>query len=305
MFKLKPVFQSYFNDNVESCIGYLSSNPSDGAIDLLETHKQYIDWRSLSSNVNPRSIKMLRDNQENIDWEALSANPSNHAIDLLLENVDKINWYSLSRNPNDRIVYLLKSNQKNIYWFNISINTNNNAVKLIEEIQTTDGVPRVYYDRLSSNPTDEAVRLLIQSSYKINKPSFVYNTNDKAVDYMIKKFKKDKSFCCNSNDKMIDFIEANPDIITPSLFVHNTNPRVLKWLNDYIHINPKTLSYNPICVPLFEKHPQYINEKLFRHQEVFEVNLETYAKSKALLHEELLSVVLHPDNYDYFKCLDL
>ncbi len=94
----------------------LSSNPNDGAIELLKANPDDINWGRLSKNPNPSAIELLKtkmieenemyeddydnlDYYEKINWANLSSNANPEAIELLKENQRKINWYILSGNP--------------------------------------------------------------------------------------------------------------------------------------------------------------------------------------------------------------
>ena len=54
--------------------------------------KDKIDWSYLSLNPSERAIALLEKNQDKINWDMLSGNPSARAIALLEKNQDKINW---------------------------------------------------------------------------------------------------------------------------------------------------------------------------------------------------------------------
>jgi hypothetical protein len=94
--------------------GYLSSNPNDGAIALLEDQLKAtpakINWDWLSRNPNDGAIALLQQNPNKIDWWMLSGNPNDGAIALLKDNQDKIDWLYLSGDPN-----IFKLNTKAIY----------------------------------------------------------------------------------------------------------------------------------------------------------------------------------------------
>ena len=76
--------------------GWLSANPNDGAIALLNANQDKIDWSCLSRNTNDGALELLNKNQDNIDWWMLSWNPNDGALKLLNKNQDKINWHLLS-----------------------------------------------------------------------------------------------------------------------------------------------------------------------------------------------------------------
>jgi len=56
-----------------------------------------LDWQRLSTNPSPGAIELLEKNIVKIDWYCLTKNPS--AINLLKKNPDKICWEHLSKHP--------------------------------------------------------------------------------------------------------------------------------------------------------------------------------------------------------------
>jgi len=100
----------------------LSSNPNDGAIELLKANPSKINWENLSSNPNDGAIELLKANPSKIVWHFLSENINPEAIKLLKANPNEIDIGKLSSNPNPEAIELLKSNLDEIYWPFLSAN---------------------------------------------------------------------------------------------------------------------------------------------------------------------------------------
>ena len=80
----------------------LHYNSSDYALDILEKHKQYINWWALCLNTNPRAIQMLKStNVENLNWKILSINPA--AIEMIEDYVNQSKKNNRSLIVNNRL----------------------------------------------------------------------------------------------------------------------------------------------------------------------------------------------------------
>ena len=95
---------------------WLSRNPNDRALALLEGNPDNIDWYMLSRNPNDRALALLEQNPEEIHWARLSRNPNDRALALLERNLEDISWWQLSRNPNDRAIDLLMKGSGRRNW---------------------------------------------------------------------------------------------------------------------------------------------------------------------------------------------
>jgi hypothetical protein len=147
---------------------FLSCNPSDKALDILEDYPEHISYLSLSGNTNPRAIKLLRNNLHKINWVALSSNPS--AMSLLREHQDQIYWSELASNPNPEAFQLmeeniekmdkflmgcnpiaipwLRNNMEYVNWQSICINARTpEAIQFIRE-----NIEEASWEYLSENP---------------------------------------------------------------------------------------------------------------------------------------------------------
>jgi len=157
---------------------YLSANPSDIAIDILEQNTDMIDWNGLSNNPNKRAIQILEANYEKINWSYLSGNPSaTHLLESVLQqDSSKINLHYLSLNPNFSVIYnLLEKNMNNplasINWLSLSCNPNANVINTFIEpnldkldLQCQEKRFR-YWIHLSGNPN--AIHILEAHRHKI------------------------------------------------------------------------------------------------------------------------------------------
>jgi len=278
MFKLKPVFQSYFDRHInnDEVYRYLSANSSDGALDILITNREMIDWEELSSNTNPRALWLLKKNPTRIDWYNLSANPADEALDLLEANVNRIDWYMLCKNTNDRAFDLLDANPKKVILQSLVDNVNDRALKYFKS-------DMIDIERLYSNSNEYALR---KALFNVQPEWDLLSSN--------------------SNETAVKIMLDNPACIDWNMLCSNTNPKALKLLEDNIDkINWYTLSENPNAVYIFEQNPKFIGPDVFIHPTIFEIDTSSMIKSKVGINDEAVSIVMHPDNYHYFMNLDL
>jgi hypothetical protein len=113
---------------------------------FVEQNRDKIDWGWLSENPSPGAVHLLEPNQKKINWRCLAANPG--AIATLFEqNQDKIDWMELSRNPSPGAISILKQNQNKIVWFNLSCNLSPEALDILEK-----NPDRICWEYLSANP---------------------------------------------------------------------------------------------------------------------------------------------------------
>lgn len=113
---------------------YLSSNPNDIVIELLERRTELINWKLLSSNSNDKAVDLLLSNQDKIDWCELSKNSNDRAVDLLLDNLKKDCICGIVENSNDRIFRILWGNREQININHLLLNKHHHTLKLVETI---------------------------------------------------------------------------------------------------------------------------------------------------------------------------
>lgn len=167
---------------------YLSSNPSDAALDILCDNIDEISWCEFSSNSNDRAVELLKQNPEKIDWSYLSRNSNDKVYDWLRENPDKISWLDLLVNKNSRILGLYDDNMdkmKNHCWKILCENNCDKALEILEANQD-----KIHWDVLANNNNDKAIKLLSGNMEKLigKVPSLAKNTNPKAFDLIMKKY---------------------------------------------------------------------------------------------------------------------
>ncbi len=264
----------------------MQANPHPKLIEILETNPDKINWKQLSRR--PEAICLIKKNLDKVNWRQLSANPA--AIDILLANPEKINWMFLSSNPSivsyiehywDKIdlfclsrnpaagEYLYRIPLDQIDWHFIALRSDN--IQFMEEhITYLDGFNQ---SLISLNPN--AIPLLERNPNMIN---WLYlSRNPNAISLL--EANQDKinwdSLCENPN--AIHLIEANLDKINLASLCENPNAiHIIEANRDQLDSYEwNILSINPSIFTL-DYHAMYVN--------------------MTPLREELLSIIMHPDN---------
>ena len=105
---------------------WLSSNPHDRALDILEKYHHLIYWSWFCTNKNPRAVSLISKRIKNgemktDDWYWLCQNEN--AISLIEENMrhlDSSCWRALSSNKN--AIHIIKKYPQKYCWHNLSVN---------------------------------------------------------------------------------------------------------------------------------------------------------------------------------------
>jgi len=293
MYKLKPVFQEYFNQNKDNDLIWLNlnSNPCDGAVDMLEANPEKINGCWLSENTNVRALKLGKDK---LGIHLLANNPCPYAMKLLIDKFHLIEWDGVSSNVSDQAMKLLENNQDCIFYNILCRNPNDKALDLIES-----NIDSISWSNLCLNTNDRAIKLLMKYPEKINWDFLSINKNDLALDLLESNIDKIfwKSLSMNPNKRALELMKTHPDKARYDNISLNTNIEVLEMFTD--KINWKRVLFNKSCYHMLEKYPEHIHPDVFMYPGIFEVDLEWIAEYKRELHNELQSVVLHPDNYEY------
>lgn len=284
---------------------YLCRNTHAGQ--LLEKNTDKIDWENLSSNSSPRAIRILEKNLDKVDWSYLSFNPG--AVDILKKNKDKINWAELAGNPDPRAIELLEHYHpyKPIYTRLVwdSLSENPCALHLLE--QNPD---KIDWHEISENPS--AIHLieqnLLHSLHSDKIDWFGLSVNPAAIPILEKNIDKIKwaALHFNQNPKAIQLLEKNPDKIDWSDI--SFHPHAIPLLENLLHtlhsdkIDWKSLSNNSAAIHLLEKNIDKIDwQNLSLNPSIFVYDYDEMKKNKGELHEELLAMMLSPDNVSNFE----
>ena len=236
----------------------MTTNSSDGALDLLESKPWLINARRAYSNTNSRIVPHLRG--DSINTRALSENPAPHALRMLRECPDLLHWDGISANTNSNMLQyafsIAPSNMKMSFllsnrgaipyiWHilpttevhNLCMNESKTAMDIIKKIHNDPNDPRyeqIEWVYLSANNSDGALDLLESYPQKIDWSAFSSNSNTRAVQMLRQ----------NPNDIIAEFLcsNENPDAMR-LLGELYTNDRsiLLDW--DAISANPATFSY--------------------------------------------------------------
>jgi hypothetical protein len=132
---------------------------------------------------------------------------------------------------------------------------------------------------------------------------YAFSENPAAVDLLRRRPEIIDWEYLSKNPAAIDILEANQDKI--DWYELSSNPAAIHLLE----ANPEKICWhelyrNPNAGDLFEKFCDCDDIQWFRLSRnpcIFEYDYEAMLESRTLLHEELLSVIYHPENLTHFK----
>lgn len=200
---------------------YLSQNPADWALDILETEPKYCSQAFLSINPNPRAIALIDDVDRMIndigEYPAgLMINPN--AIDILRKrSPNAFNNPKILANPNDQIPKLARFQLRELtasrlYW--LSMNPAPWAIDILKKHYTTD----LTWFYLTWNPDPWACECVINDIDRITVGKR-YNLR-----------------WINRNPGMVDYLREHPEHVNiniwanPAIFEPTPRPGVLNLL---------------------------------------------------------------------------
>ena len=223
---------------------YISLFPSKYVLkDWIPLEK--LNWTFLS--INPNAIELLKANLKKIDWKLLSSNPNPNAIELLKSKINEKNEMS-----EDDYYDLDKSNKIN--WNLLSVNPN--AIELLRE-----NPDKIVWSKLSSNPCQDAIKLLKENRDKID--WYWLSKNPKAIELLKEKIKKENQMSeeeleelnpyqkiswinLSINPAAIELLKANFEKIHWDGLSANTNLKAIELLKEKINaenlINQRALN---------------------------------------------------------------
>ena len=264
------------NRKMSDILRSLNINPSNAAMDFLLKHPEYIIEDLLIGNKNVKSLRVLMHHKKLPLTADLSKCIHDEIFDKYLEkNGRYVNLGYLSENTNDRAIKIIESYRDKDYrtsehgvismvdWAKLSANPSNAAVRfLLNERNRLRN--KIVWDWFCRNTNTEAVRFLIAHPININWENFYMNSNDLAVDYILRRENRrnidENIFNQNSNDidlniylnqnpndKIIDWLIENKRNIDMEYLSYNANPRVIPLLLEkHSEICWSGLSSNPI-----------------------------------------------------------
>jgi len=266
----------------------LSENPD--AIEILDAHRDKIEWPDFSGNTNPKAIQIIKENQldiasrgyrrdANIYWHTMSANTSTEAIEFLNlpENYNKIFWDFLSANTNPKAIEMLIAKYDEEFAM---------EEPEFKRLKTQD---KVSWGNLSKNP--EAISLL-ERKWEDEKELTRYTTekdkkgNFKRFDMPSYKQLKKKDYIIDwrnvsLNPKAIDLLRRKIDEeskLSEEEYASLEEIEKIKWW---------VLSANPEAIELLEANRDKIDWG----------KLATNPKAIKLLEEELK---VRPQNINWY-----
>ena len=246
--------------DIPICPIHLSKNKSEGAIQYLEKHNEWIDWISLSEN--PFAIHLIRKNMDkvyfrhlcansealdivnhyHISWYYLSSNPSIFTPDMFEHYFDNSNYLvqiyvnrnEFSKNPSPRAIKILENNNDFISWEYLSMNPS--AIKLLFQYPH-----KIDWLTLNFNPAPEAVELLKCNPDKIVWKYFATNPTAIHILKENKELIKDQTIWENPAIFEIDYelmAEQRMNILREELMMKTLHPsRIEKWLEEGLSID--------------------------------------------------------------------
>jgi len=290
--------------------GQLSKNTNPNAIELLNAeimknpNNPNIDWYTLSGN--PNAIEILDKHRDKIEWADFSGNTSPKTIQIIKENqVDiasrgyyrELNtyWYTISRNTSTEAINFISSpeNYHNIFWDFFSANTNPKAIEMliVKERELFD-LKDAKFNRLEDNEKISWINL---------------SKNPKAISLLQRKWKEDKELMKNDmkqyrilkNKEYIvswDALSENPnaiDLLREKIAEENKLPK-MKYdrLEKIEKINWDKLSANQNAIELLKEELKVNPTKIKWFQ------LSKNPKAIKLLENELIE---NPQNIDWVQ----
>ena len=248
----------------------LSANPY--AIDILDTHRNKIEWLHLCRNTHPRVIQILKENQlakangnDDIHWHELSMNTSNEAVKFLSspENHRYIDWEIFSANKNPIAIEMLikkeneefeldyapfnrlKDRQK-ISWKYLSGNPK--AVSLLEKKWEEEKF-LMEYDMSQYKKLKKDEYIVNWNIMSIN-PSAIHllrakiaeegNMSKKQYD-SLEEIEKINWYELSENEKAIKLLEENPTKIV--WFVLCRNPKAIRLIEKELMVRPENINW--------------------------------------------------------------
>lgn len=163
---------------------------------------------------------------------------------------NKIVMSGLTKNPHPRAIEVLQDyHGRDVDYGELASNETPGAISLMME-RTGGNLNSLQIQQLSSNPSDEALDLLLSGEIPINWISFSANTNSRALEHLKDNREKIswKQLNTNNNPMACDFLE--PSRVCPLISL-NTSDRAMDILNSmpeniFTHLilsnpNPKAL----------------------------------------------------------------
>jgi hypothetical protein len=248
----------------------LSRNPD--AIDILDTHRNKIEWLDLCGNTHPRAIQILKENQlakangdNDIYWDKINTNTSTEAVKFLSlpENRRHIDWelFSANKNPiaiemlikkeneefelDDAPFNRLKTKQK-ICWRALSGNPK--AVSLLEKKWEDEKFLKGYdmpqYEKLKKD------EYIVNWNTMSNNPSAIHLLRAKIAEegkMAAKEYEKLEDaekvnwYKLSENEKAIKLLEENPTKIV--WFVLCRIPKAIRLIEKELKIRPENINW--------------------------------------------------------------
>jgi len=275
---------------------------------------EMIEWTFLSANPHPHAITLLKQNYDKIDWFSISKNHNageiilNH-LNNNINSINDINWYQLCENTSDRAMDIIEKDPINKIYMHLAKNSNNRAVCMVKEhLKDLEIIHKEndelgydgylnesqyddIYERLNTNPNDNAIDMLIKNPDYIYYDGLSCNSNDKAIKLLLNNVEHiDWNLLSkNSNDGAIDMLIANPDKINWDLLSENSNDRAI----DLLIANPDRINWNNISdntnirvmellrkhidsIPKVENNIYWLWPCLFVNPNIFEIDVLSY-----------------------------
>ena len=174
---------------------------------------------------------------------------------------------------------------------------------------------------LCRNPHPFAIEF-IKKNIHLLKPCDMFNlccNKNKNVIPIIKenlhKMESNSWIALFSNEHAFEIIEQNYDKLGDkenhlwNRLASNTNLNVIEFFNKILTEDEEKISgvtlwflgQNQAIKPLFLKHADKLSTVIFSNPNIFEYDYEFLKIRREQLHEELMSVIYQPDNFEYIK----
>jgi hypothetical protein len=196
---------------------YISANPSPVAMKLLlkPNNIPYINWNELSLNPSDEAMDILETNPDKINGDNLSLNANDKAFHLLEKYPTKINWKNIFLNKNtDKAIDLLIKFPTNIKIDVWPININDIYIDYLEENFLDKIQWEILTEKIILNPCDKGIILILKHHAIL-------------IEHYKEKEKYKENICMINDDRIIHLLKKYPNSIIWSSLVKNPNNKLI------------------------------------------------------------------------------
>jgi hypothetical protein len=263
-FRLRPAFL-----DISHLLSWEDLHKNPNAIDLLDSHFEYISWNKLSGNKNAGKLFAKCPDLDLLCWDRLLTNYSAFEYGLF-DNLETFNrmtsLHGLSRNPHPKAIEFLKQNTQHICWEYISGNSGDGVLDII-----IDNFHRVNVGTLSTNTNPRVIQFIEENGLLEHVSWKLLSANPSAVhilknnEHMIDWYYASK----NPNPEMCELFERNIGKIDWGMI--SLNPGAIRFIERALrYVDWAFLSENPAAIHILENNLDKVDfDSLSRNPSIF------------------------------------